>query len=193
VKSLPSWEAFKVRDATEEGLLMSDPQTLFNQILDHYKKSIEDYDEALSLYNEGKAPRPKTWYGRKNAERSTTILESGIFRKGGLKGKKLSVSGPPDYLVYPILDLKDLIEFLTGYFSKSEFQAKREKELQWVIKTAGPPMTMPGWFIGNGCLNLPEPPPSHQSQEAGTEQEDGGGEGDLSLSGLTRVSTIELV
>ena len=28
---------------------MSDPQTLFNQLLDHYKTSIKDYDEAFQI------------------------------------------------------------------------------------------------------------------------------------------------
>jgi hypothetical protein len=107
---------------------MSDPQTLFNQILDHYKKSIGDYDEALTLYKEGKAPRPKTWYGRKGAEISIKIMESGVLHKGGLKGKKLTVSGPPDYLVYLILDLKELIDLLAKDFSAFEFHADRKKE-----------------------------------------------------------------
>jgi hypothetical protein len=43
-------------------------------------------------------------------------------------------------------------------------------------KKAGPWWTLPSHFlIANGWLTLPEPPPAHQSQEAGAEKEHGGG------------------
>jgi hypothetical protein len=38
------------------------------------------------------------------------IMESGIFFKGGLKGKKLPVSGPPQYYVHQILELEKLVK-----------------------------------------------------------------------------------
>jgi hypothetical protein len=44
---------------------------------------------------------------------SVKIMESGIFYKGGLKGKKLAVAGPPDYQFFPISNLDKLIEILS--------------------------------------------------------------------------------
>jgi hypothetical protein len=38
------------------------------------------------------------------------IMESGIFVKGGLKGKKLPVAGPPQYYVHQILELEKLVK-----------------------------------------------------------------------------------
>jgi hypothetical protein len=112
---------------------MSDPITLFNELVNHYKTSIEDYERACALYREGKAQRPK-WFDREGAERSIRIMQSGIFHKGGLKGKKLTVSGPPNYLVYPIFHLKILIDFLSGDFGQFEFYDGREKEFLKIEK-----------------------------------------------------------
>lgn len=103
---------------------MTDPQTLFNQLLEAYKNAIEDYDEALTLYREGKAPRPK-WFPLMHNESYIKIMESGIFHKGCLKGKKLTVSGPPDYLTYPILDLEKLIGHLSYSFSRFNFYDRK--------------------------------------------------------------------
>ena len=44
---------------------------------------------------------------------SAEIMESGIFYKGGLKGKKLEVSGPPQYQIFSISNFDKLVENLS--------------------------------------------------------------------------------
>jgi hypothetical protein len=43
------------------------------------------------------------------------ITTSGIFYKGALKGKKLPVSGPPDYKIYEITNLRHFVRFIAVY------------------------------------------------------------------------------
>lgn len=58
-------------------------------------------------------------------ERSITIMESGIFHKGGLKGKKLTKAGPPDFIAYQIDNIYNFITW-TAFGLQVSFQGEDE-------------------------------------------------------------------
>jgi hypothetical protein len=87
---------------------MPDPQKIFDQLLECLKHPTpEQLASELDVQKELR-------------EFSIKIMESGIFHKGGLKGKKLAVSGPPDFRHYKILNLEILVNILSQNIRRRE-------------------------------------------------------------------------
>ena len=90
---------------------MSNQREYFDTLLDDFKERAKD----LKAYKGFEPDRGEIEELRKTmlTPYIVKIMESGIFYKGGLKGKKLTVAGPPDYKVLPISNLDGLIEILS--------------------------------------------------------------------------------
>ncbi len=66
-------------------------------------------------------------------ERAITIMESGIFHKGGLKGKKLAKAGPPGYKTYPI---DNIYKFITWIAYGLQMTDRGEDDLRKMMDKA---------------------------------------------------------
>lgn len=65
-----------------------------------------------------------------NRQRAITIMESSIFHKGGLKGRRLAKAGPPDFVTYPI---EGLYDFIIGIVIGLQVTDQGEDEIRELI------------------------------------------------------------
>jgi hypothetical protein len=104
------------------------------------------FDYLLWYFKEGHARPRDASYEMKNfqqslpsnlsdpiRERAITIMESGIFHKGGLKGKKLAKAGHPDFITYPI---DNLYNFIIGIAFGLQLMDRGEEDLRKLIDEA---------------------------------------------------------
>jgi hypothetical protein len=93
----------------EEEVVMN-PEEKFSQLLDRLKNDEPVYttkpEHISALRRPAPTPQLRSWAIR--------IMESPMFYKGGLRGKKLPVAGKIEYKSIPIQDLESLVMLLAS-------------------------------------------------------------------------------
>ncbi|MBU4232576.1 MAG: hypothetical protein L6277_02220 [Desulfobacterales bacterium] len=89
---------------------MMNPKEMFSQLLDRLKNDEPVYttepEHISALRRPAPTPQLRSWAIR--------IMESPMFYKGGLRGKKLPVAGKIEYKSIPIQDLESLVMLLAS-------------------------------------------------------------------------------
>ena len=103
-----------------------DAQSRFDYLLRHFKEGysgprdasyeMQNFQQSLPL----NLPDPIR-------ERAITIMESAIFHKGALKGKKLPKAGSSDFITFPI---DNLYNFIIGTAIGSQVTDQGEDEIR---------------------------------------------------------------
>lgn len=90
------------------------PEEKFSQLLDRLKNDEPVYttepDHISALRRPAPTPQLRSWAIR--------IMESPMFYKAGLRGKKLPVAGKIEYISIPIQDLESLVMLLASDLDK---------------------------------------------------------------------------
>jgi hypothetical protein len=94
----------------DEEVAVMNPEERFGQLLSRLKSDEPVYTSEAEHISALRRPEPtpqlRSWAIR--------IMESPMFYKGGLRGKKLPVAGKAEYLSLPIPDLESLVMLLAA-------------------------------------------------------------------------------